>query len=395
MSGKIFVLQGGGLVAMTEQRYDREIDLQNLIEDYPDLLAGDQINSTSPRKWLFVKREKDVPDAQDGNGRWALDHLFLDQDGVPTLVEVKRSTDTRIRREVVGQMLDYAAHGVAYWSVTTLRDDFAKTWKGEADQKLAELLGIDATDEDADEIEVEVNPAVEEFWQKVSTNLQVGRLRLLFVADEFPKEILRVIEFLNDSMHSIDVLAVEIKQFVSQKDTEPQIKTLVPRVIGQTEKKAAQRDASVAGGESRQWDETTFCEEVQSRCGIAAADVARKIIDWTNRRGLNPIWNSAIKIGSSTPTLTHKGTEHPLLMIDSFGRFETYFAPLKKSRPFEQDSKREELRRRLNAIPNVDLPEDAIDKRYMRKLALFESAASTDALLYTMDWVIEEIKAVC
>ena len=29
----------------------------------------------------------------------------------PTLVEVKRSSDTRIRREVVGQMLDYAANG--------------------------------------------------------------------------------------------------------------------------------------------------------------------------------------------------------------------------------------------------------------------------------------------
>jgi hypothetical protein len=31
---------------------------------------------------------------------------------VPTLLEVKRSSDTRIRREVVGQMLDYAANGV-------------------------------------------------------------------------------------------------------------------------------------------------------------------------------------------------------------------------------------------------------------------------------------------
>jgi hypothetical protein len=31
----------------------------------------------------------------------------LDQDAVPTLVEVKRSSDTRIRREVMGQMSDY------------------------------------------------------------------------------------------------------------------------------------------------------------------------------------------------------------------------------------------------------------------------------------------------
>ena len=51
-----------------------------------------------------------------GSDRGSLDHLFLDQDAVPTLVEVKRSENTQIRREVVGQMLDYAANGVMFWS---------------------------------------------------------------------------------------------------------------------------------------------------------------------------------------------------------------------------------------------------------------------------------------
>jgi hypothetical protein len=40
---------------------------------------------------------------------------FVDQDAVPTFVEVKRSSDTRLRREVVGQMLDYAANASAHW----------------------------------------------------------------------------------------------------------------------------------------------------------------------------------------------------------------------------------------------------------------------------------------
>ncbi len=29
-----------------------------------------------------------VPDHGDGGGRWSADHLFLDQDAIPTLVEV-------------------------------------------------------------------------------------------------------------------------------------------------------------------------------------------------------------------------------------------------------------------------------------------------------------------
>jgi hypothetical protein len=40
----------------------------------------------------------------------------LDQDAILTIVEVKRSTDTHVRREVVGQMLDYAANAVGLLS---------------------------------------------------------------------------------------------------------------------------------------------------------------------------------------------------------------------------------------------------------------------------------------
>ncbi len=49
---------------------------------------------------MLVSREMNVPGEEDGGARWSLDHLFLDQDAIPTLVEVKRSTDTRIRRAV-------------------------------------------------------------------------------------------------------------------------------------------------------------------------------------------------------------------------------------------------------------------------------------------------------
>ncbi|MCO6480232.1 MAG: hypothetical protein J5I94_26570 [Phaeodactylibacter sp.] len=49
-----------------------------------------------------------------------MDHLFVDQDAIPTLVEVKRSTDTRIRREVVGQILDYAANAALFWPIERL-----------------------------------------------------------------------------------------------------------------------------------------------------------------------------------------------------------------------------------------------------------------------------------
>jgi len=105
MSGRIYLIgDDDNLQPLEEQPYADEDLLQALLEKYPDLLAGEQMDEATPRRWLLISREFGVPGEEQGGDRWSLDHLFLDQDGIPTLVEVKRSTDTRIRREVVGQM---------------------------------------------------------------------------------------------------------------------------------------------------------------------------------------------------------------------------------------------------------------------------------------------------
>jgi hypothetical protein len=107
MANNIYLIQQDGkLRAMTEQPYSNEELLQKLLEDYPELLGGDQVDATAPRRLLLISREYGVPGEENGSDRWSLDHLFVDQEGIPTLVEVKRSSDTRLRREVVGQMLD-------------------------------------------------------------------------------------------------------------------------------------------------------------------------------------------------------------------------------------------------------------------------------------------------
>ena len=127
MSTGIFIVrEDGGLETLREQPYLDEADLQRLLAPHPSIMPGDQVDADSPRRWLLVRREAPVSlGSEDGLSGW-LDHLFLDQDAVPTLVEVKRSSDTRIRREVVGQMLDYAANAVVYWPVETIRAWFEK-----------------------------------------------------------------------------------------------------------------------------------------------------------------------------------------------------------------------------------------------------------------------------
>jgi hypothetical protein len=125
VSGGIYLIQNDGqLVEMTERTYDSEDLLQGLLAQYPNLLAGDQMDNSHPRRWLLISRERGVPSEEGGGYRWSVDHLFLDQDAIPTIVEVKRSSDARIRREVMGQMLDYAANAVVYWPVEAIRAEF-------------------------------------------------------------------------------------------------------------------------------------------------------------------------------------------------------------------------------------------------------------------------------
>jgi len=217
---KIYLIDNDELRTMEVQPYKSEDGFQKLLEQHPELLAGELIDSDSPRRWMLLAREKSVPDeVNSAVRRWSLDHLFVDQDSIPTLVEVKRSSDTRIRREVVGQMMDYAANAVVSWPIAEIRQEFdADCEKREIDpaKKMYESLGVEAED-------------VEQFWEKVEANLLSKNIRLLFVADTIPKELKRIIEFLNETMQPTDVFGVELKQYVHEGT-----RTLVPRVLGVT-----------------------------------------------------------------------------------------------------------------------------------------------------------------
>lgn len=214
MAERIYLLADqGDLSEMTEERFDTEATLQALIAEHPELLAGEQIDPHDPPRWILVRREKGIADTSEAEyARWAVDHLLIDQNAVPTLVEVKRGDNRELRRTVVGQMLEYAAHASRTWTADELRRVFEAA--GEQHDRLAELLGEEEPDQDG-------------FWADVETHLAAKRLRLLFVADEIPDELARVVEFLNEQMPNIQVLAVEIKQF---RGGSGQI--LVPRVIG-------------------------------------------------------------------------------------------------------------------------------------------------------------------
>jgi len=374
MNGGIYLIQDDGqLVEMTEQLYDSEDYLQELLAKYPNLLAGDQIDSDVPRRWLLIAREAELPSETDGSGRWSVDNLFLDQDAIPTIIEVKRSTDTRIRREVIGQMLDYAANAIAYWPIESIRAKFESYHEKNGKdprQLLDQFLGN--------------NVDLEQFWQQVKTNLQAGKIRMIFVADEVPSELQRIVEFLNEQMDPAEVLAIEIKQFVGKG-----LRTLVPRVIGQTA--GAQNKKSSGIREKKQWDETIFFKDFEDRHNIEGGLVARKIFDWAQSRHLRNWWGEGKRDGSFFPIFDHNGIDYTLIALWTNGSIEVQFQHM-KGKPFNDKAMRLELLNRLNNIEGIAIPDEAITRRPTIPLSVFSDESVLKKFLETLEWAINQIK---
>jgi len=67
MASGVFVLKDkDNLVPMEAAQFALEADFQSLLAKFPQLLPGDQIDPSSPRKWILVRREMPIPSEEDG-----------------------------------------------------------------------------------------------------------------------------------------------------------------------------------------------------------------------------------------------------------------------------------------------------------------------------------------
>jgi hypothetical protein len=146
----------------------------------------------------------------------------------------------------------------------------------------------------------------------------------------------RVVEFLNEQMDPAEVLVVEIKQYVGGD-----LKTLVPRVVGQTAKPNLP-------SRGRQWDEPSFFQALKETTGAEEAESARRILALATKKGLEVEWGKGKFDGSFTPELDHSGTRYKFVRFYTDGSVEILFAYLNYQPPFDDKSVRLNLLRRLN-----------------------------------------------
>jgi hypothetical protein len=360
MSGNIYLIRGERqLIAMSECPYESESLLQQLLAEHPSLLAGEQMINGSPRRWLLVSREVAV--APEQGASWYVDHLYIDQDGIPTLVEVKRSTDTRIRREVVGQMLDYAAHAGSCWSSEHLRVRIDSEPDGR--ERFHAFLG-------------ERDP--NEFWSSVDVNLASGRIRMVFVADVIPAELRTIVNFLAAQMRYAEIFAVEVRNYQALEE-----RALVPRLVS-TPRTVAPEVAE------RRWDEHSFFEELARR-RPEQVQIARTIHTWA-RRNMSDFWyGTGATAGSCYPRLFLPDGRLLLFSMWTNGTIQMQFQHMRIG-ALRDENKRRELAARLNDIPGIAISTDAVRRRPSFDMSMLADERSQLQFLDAMQWAIDSVQ---
>lgn len=322
---------------------NEDLELQLILEKNPDLLPGDQINPNDPRRWLLIKREMPVPDPGTGNNRWSVDFLFADQDAIPTFVECKRFEDTRSRREVVGQMFEYAANGHYYWTKDMLCDyaeNSAKQKGLSLDDAIRTLLPTDCEDAGS-------------YFDKVQDNLREGQVRIIFFLEESPMELRSVVDFLNKQMERSEILLVEARQYSLNG-----LKIVVPTLFGYTEEaRQVKRSITITTANSRKkWDKASFFADAQQKLSLESLHAIRLFYDRCVELGFEVVWGTGKENGSFSITESSVIKKTTMLSVFSNGTLWINFGSFKGSPLIEKARDRfKEL-----IIKNADLkiPDD-------------------------------------
>ena len=188
-----------------------EAALQNLIHNYPQVLPIREIDP------LFADPVPLCMELHTNAG--AIDNVMVTETGLPVLVECKLWRNPEGRREVVGQILDYAKE-LARWSASDLQREVARRVGGEGNPILR-LLG--AAGRHVDEIT---------FNDALTFNLRRGRFLLLIVGDGIRESVETIAEYIQShtGLH-FSLGLVELPLFTLPDGSQ----LVAPRVLARTE----------------------------------------------------------------------------------------------------------------------------------------------------------------
>lgn len=225
----------------------------------------------------------------------------------------------------------------------------------------------------------------ESFWERVKTNLQAGRIRMVFVADIIPAELRCVVEFLNRQMDPAEVLAVEIKQFVDQT---LRLKTLVPTVIGQSVASQTRRSVGSTRGERIAVEE--YLQVIASAGSPERLLAVKSLIDWASSHSFELNFRRGVRDVVFIPRFVHEDRITYPITCKHHGRLVFQMRFLVNHSPFDQPAVVAELQQHLEQIPGWDL-RGGMEGLPFVMLDELKTDEDRQELLRVLEWINEKL----
>ena len=176
--------------------------MQDYLEEYPIVIPLSEIIEGAS-DLLCIGREVIA-------GSGYIDLLFIDKEGLLTLVETKLRKNREVRREVIGQVIEYASY-VSQWNaddVYRIANEYFLT----SDVVPSERKGITLDKVMKSDKIVGDEFSDEDFRYQIEQNLRDGRLRLIIAVDKLIEELRATVTFLN-SNSKYEILLLKVSSF--------------------------------------------------------------------------------------------------------------------------------------------------------------------------------------
>lgn len=309
---KILVQDKQGVRAL-EPGFADEKELQTFLRENSDLMPTDEIEVGTP-PLLCIGWEVGVASGSQ-------DLLYIDETGLLTIVETKLKKNPEARREVVGQILEYASDASA-WTASDVEAKAQKFYAskecppGYERKSLEEALRyfLEKTDSPARE-----DFSYEDFLNQISTNLQRGHIRLIIAIDETPPSLLRTVEFVNRFSERFEMYLIQLKRFHDEATGQ---NIFVPALFG--------RVGSTRRPPGRLWDKEGFLQQASNKAR-ESMPVLERLLEFAEReKGI--VWGKGATFGSFAFTFTNEsGKRVPAFLVMANGMVSIDFSILRKS----------------------------------------------------------------
>lgn len=217
------VIRAGKEIRLRRVRADEvgklEDWLQDLLFRHPSLIPVEEIEPA------FAGLIPLARELRTSSG--PLDLLCMNSSGRLTLIETKLWRNPEARRQVIGQIINYATE-ISHWSYSRLANEISKAAKTADVDPLTSAARL-ASPEDA--LDEQFNAR---FIDTVSRDLKLGRFLLLIVGDGIHESVEEMCEYLQKAPHlGFTIGLVEIALFKSEATATDEL-FIQPRVLVRT-----------------------------------------------------------------------------------------------------------------------------------------------------------------